>query len=482
MNGMRSMRQTKQFMDKIKAFQQDNLGISIRNISAAGKEIAILYIPQLTDRAMLSHNMIRPILEYDKDEPLTINRMAASVISIDDISIDHNVDKILDYICKGNAILFMTDDKHYIVANTLKIEKRNIESPEIQNSLRAPRDAFTENLEANLSLIRYRIKDTALRIDHYTLGRRTKTDVAVIYIHDIANPKYVNAVKKELQKIHIDGILESGYIQKFIQSNTSKLFPQIGIIERSDAACASILKGKICIIVEGSNLALVMPKTLIEFLDSGDDHYDNLYLAIFTKYLRVLGLVISLTLSSLYVAVVSFHPDILPPQYILALATSRVTVPVNAFLEATLMEIVAEMLREASIRLPKQIGPAIGIVGTIVIGQAAVAAGLVSPLMVIIISLATMSSFASPDYTIMNPIRILKFVMLIITGGFGLFGFMMGFIFITIHLISLTSFDVPYVAPIAPFNLKDLKDYIFSDITLSKKRPGFLNTRDKTRQ
>ncbi|WZL72200.1 spore germination protein [Clostridiaceae bacterium 35-E11] len=181
-------------------------------------------------------------------------------------------------------------------------------------------------------------------------------------------------------------------------------------------------------------------------------------------------------------AVVSFHPDILPPQYVLALATSRVTVPANAFLEATLMEIVAEMLRKASIRLPKQIGPAIGIVGTIVIGQAAVGVGLVRPLMAIIISLATMSSFASPDYTIMNPICLLKFVLLIITGGFELFGFMMGFILITVHLISLTNFGVPYITPIAPLDFKDLKGYLLSDITLSKKRPEFLNTRDKTRQ
>jgi hypothetical protein len=205
-------------------------------------------------------------------------------------------------------------------------------------------------------------------------------------------------------------------------------------------------------------------------------------MAVFSKMLRSLAFGISLTLSSLYVAVVSFHPDILPPQYILALATSRATVPFNALVEAVLMEFVTEILREASIRLPKQVGAAISIVGAIVIGQAAVAAGLFSPLMVIIVSLSMMCSFVVGDYTIMNPIRILKFMLIFITGVFGLFGFIMGFTLIIINLCSLTSFGIPYFSPIAPFNFQDMKQYILGDINLGKKRPKFLNTKDKTRQ
>lgn len=476
------MKKKNKFMDKIKEFSQDNLGISIRKITVNSVEVFILYIQQLTDKESLATNIIKPILQNGREDILTIDKIVNSVIYIDDISIDQDENMIIDYVLRGKSIILMSNDDKYIVANTLKIEKRGIQPPEIDTTLRGPKDSFSENYDDNISLIRYRIKDSALRIENYSIGRRTKTNVAVIYIKNIANEEYVDHIKKRLQDIDVDGVFESGYIQKFISNNTFDLFPQTGIVERSDTACENIIEGKVCIIVEGSNLAIVAPKTFIEFLDAGDDHFDNIYLGIFSKVLRILSLLISLTLSSLYVALVSFHPDILPSKYILALATSRGTVPFNALLEATLMEFSAEILREGSIRLPKQIGPTIGIVGTIVIGQAAVTAGLVSPLMVIIVALSIMGSFVSGDYTIMNPIRILKFVLIFMTGIFGLFGFVMGITIITINLCSQTSFGIPYVAPISPFNFKDLKNFVFSDITLTKTRPDFLKPKDKTRQ
>ncbi|WP_242973046.1 spore germination protein [Anaeromicrobium sediminis] len=470
------------FMDKMKEFKQSDLGISTRKLSIKNMDVFILYVQHITDKDSLSNNIIKPILQNGRDEILSIDKIVNSVIYIDDISTDDDENNMLDHILAGASIIFTPNEDKYIVANTLKVEKRSIEPPVIDTTLRGSKDSFTENFDDNMSLIRYRIKDENLKIDHFRIGKRTKTNVGLIYMKDITNKKYVTEVRKKLESINIDGVFESGYVQKFILNDSFNLFPQVGIVERSDTACANILDGKIIIIVEGSNLALVMPKTFIEFLDVGDDHYDNMYLAMFSKILRVVALAVSLTASSLYVAVVSFHPDILPPQYILAIASSRVTVPFNAFIEATLMEFTAEILREASIRLPKQIGPAIGIVGAIVIGQAAVAAGLVSPLMVIIVALSVMCSFVAPDYTIMNPIRILKFFMILITGIFGLFGFVMGFTLITINLCSITTLGVPYVAPMSPFNFTDLKNYIFSDINLAKKRPKYLNTQDKTRQ
>ncbi|MCT4595963.1 MAG: spore germination protein [Anaeromicrobium sp.] len=476
------MNEKSKFIEKMEEFKDSNVGISTRRLSIMNMEVFILYIQHITDKESMSNNIIKPILQNGRNEILSIDKILDSVIYIDDISTDHDENNMLDHLLEGASIIFSPNEEKYITANTLKVEKRGIEPPVIDTTLRGSKDSFTENFDDNISLIRYRIKDKDLRIDNFTIGKRTKTNVGLIYMEDITNKKDVNEVKEKLEAIDIDGVLESGYVQKFILNNSFNLFPQVGIVERSDTACANILDGKIIVIVEGSNLALVMPKTFIEFLDVGDDHYDNMYLAIFSKVLRTIALIISLTASSLYVAIVSFHPDILPPQYILAIASSRVTVPFNAFIEATLMEFTAEILREASIRLPKQIGPAIGIVGAIVIGQAAVAAGLVSPLMVIIVALSVMCSFVAPDYTIMNPIRILKFFMILITGIFGLFGFVMGFTLITINLCSITTFGIPYVAPLSPFNFTDLKNYIFSDINLAKKRPKYLNTQDKTRQ
>jgi len=293
--------------------------------------------------------------------------------------------------------------------------------------------------------------------------------------------EYVNEIRDNITSIKVDGILESGYIQKLLIDNSLSLFPRIGIAERSDSACAGILEGKVCIIVEGSNLALIAPKTFIEFSDSGDDHYENIYVGILGKLIRFLSIFITLTLSSLYVALVSYHTDILPVKYALTLATARSRVPFPSFFEALLTEVLSEILREASIRLPKQIGPAIGIVGTIVIGQAAVAAGLISPLMVIVIALTTMCSFVAPDFTIMNSVRVLKFLMLVLTGMLGLFGFSIGLILIITGLCSVESFGVSYTKPLIPFHFNDLKNYIFSDVVLSYQRPEYLHNKDSIR-
>lgn len=468
----------KKFIEDIK---QKDLGISIRRISVKKNEIFLLYIKEITDRDLISSSIIKPLIQCTR-EKLNIEEVANSLLYIDDISIDDSTERIKEYILNGNCVIVVNNENNYIVANASRVEKRNVETPEIQNSLKGPRDAFIENYETNISLIRYRLKDESLRIDKHVVGKRTKTTVAVLYIDDVVNKEYVDEVNTRIKKIDVDGIIESGYVQKFIRDNQLSLYPHIGIVERSDTACAAILKGKICLIVEGSNLALIIPQTFSDFLDSGDDHYDIIYIAVFTKLLRYMAVTLSLLLSSSYVVIVGFHSEILPPQFILALATSRVTVPVNAVVEATLMEGVAEILREASIRLPRQIGPAIGIVGTIVIGQAAVAAGLVSPLMVIIVSLSTMSSFAAPDYTILNSFRILKFFMIFITGVFGLFGFVMGYTVIIISLVSTTSLGVPYFSPLTPFNLSDFKSYMLSDIKSTKLRPKYLKTKDKTKQ
>ncbi|MBZ9623407.1 spore germination protein [Clostridium sp. FP2] len=476
------MKSTKGFFDKLNEIKKNDIGISVRKLSILETEVYALYLKNITDREGIANSIIKPILQNKIDGKLTIDLIFDSIIFIDEISLDYDENKIVDYILKGNTVILMPYDEKYIVANTKKIEKRSIPSPELESGLRTPKDSFNENFDSNLSLIRYRIKDESLKVDYFYLGRRTKTAVAVVYINDIANPKYVNEVENKLRNIDIDGVIESGYVQKFLRNETYNLFPQIGIAERSDKACASILDGKICIIVEGSNLALIIPMGFLEFLDSGDDHYDNMYLGILSKIIRITALFLFLTLSSLYVILVSFHSDILPAAYVLILAQSRTLVPFNSLVEVMLMEFVSEILRESSIRLPKQIGPAIGIVGTIVIGQAAVSAGLVSSLLVIIVSLTTMCSFIAPDYTIITPLRILKFMLIILSGVFGLYGFVMGFSIIFTNMLSVNSYGQPYFTPISPFNFSDLKNYILSDAKLAKKRSKYSDDKDKNRQ
>lgn len=468
------------FIKKINELENKNIGMYVRKLLKSDIDIYILYIPLIVDRKNISENIIKPILECSETDKITMKKLAGSVIFADKVEFDSDEEKIEAYLLLGKTII-ISNDADYLVVDTLKTEKRNVESPEVETGIKAPRDAFTESIETNLTLIRQRLKDPALQIETMSIGRRTKTKVAIVYIDDIVNYDYLNRIKDQLNRIEVDGILESGYIQKYL-SDRKKIFPQIGNSERSDSVVGKLLDGKVAIIVDGSNFALISPRTFLEFLDSGDDHYESTYIAIFVSILRFIALILTLTLSALYVTVVAYQPDILPPQYILSLANSRVSVPVNAVLEALLMEFVVELLRESNTRLPRQIGPSIGVVGTIVIGQAAVSAGLVSPLMVIIISLSSMASFALPDYSLVNITRVLKFFMILCSGLFGLFGFIMGYTFLMVVLVSSYTVGIPYTAPIAPFSLKDIKDFLLADVVSNKDRPSYINAKDKTKQ
>lgn len=476
------MLEKRKYIDEVEKVKNNINGIVSRKLSVENREVYILYIPQITNRDSISENIIKPLLQFNGNEELTPELTINSIIYVDDVSLENDINKMTDYILAGKSVIIISSNDQYIVANTFKPEKRNIQSPEIESAVRSPKEAFNENLDSNLSLVRHRIKDSSLKIEYSTVGVRTKTTIALLYLKDVADSKYITEIQKKLSEIKVDGILESGYIQKFLSNPNATFFSQIGICERSDSACAAILEGRICIIVDGSNLALIVPKGFVAFLDAGEDHYDNTYLGIFLKALRFLALILSLTLSSLYVILVSYHPEFLPGQYILVLAISRSQVPINSITEAVMMEIMLELLREASLRLPKQISSSIGIVGTIVIGQAAVYAGIVSPLMVIIVALSSVSSYAVPDYTFMSPIRMLKFLMLFLSGIFGMFGFIMGLSIIIIKISSITSFGVPFTVPMAPFNYADAKNYTTANVILNKERPSFLNPKDKKRK
>jgi len=247
----------------------------IRTLSINGSDIKILYIPQLTDRYALAQFLIKPLLDIRSEVKISPKVIAESVILIDEVTVDTNENKIIDYVLNGLSVILVSDHTEYIIASTKKIEKRVVNSPEVQGTIRGPRDAFTEDINTNLSLIRYRLKDQALKIEYIIVGKRTKTKVAILYMDDIANSNYFTQIKNRVKAIKVDGIIDSGYIQKFILNNAFNLFPQIGTIERPDSATAHLLEGKVCILVEGSNMTLVAPQTLLEFLDSGSDHYDN---------------------------------------------------------------------------------------------------------------------------------------------------------------------------------------------------------------
>lgn len=467
-------------IDKIKARIS---GLSARVVPCTrGDAITVLFIRQLTDRALLSECILKPLIaRADVGKTPPAEELRDRVLCVDNCALDDNPGEIDAYLLNGYTVLLGPWGERYLVSNIKKVESKSIDSPELQFTLRGARDCFIENLDTNLSLIRYRIKDPRLKIAMLETGKRTRTSVAVVYVEDIANPAIVDDIIQRISKITIDGIVESGGLQKKILNNKWNLFPQTGIVERSDMACSALLEGKTVILVEGSGLGLIAPKVFQEFLTSCDDIYDNKYLALLTKSLRFIALFLSITLGALYIAIVSFHHDTLPSEYILTLADLRANVPFNAFTGVVQLEVIVEIIRESLLRIPKQIGGAIGIVGAIIIGQAAVASGVYSPLLLIIVSTELLASFVVPDYTLMNPFRILKVLMILLSAGFGLIGFTLGLCVIVATIVSSNSFGVAYAAPSAPFNRADFFGKLFPDKSISPKRPNFLKTTDQTR-
>lgn len=445
--------------------------------------IELFYIAQLTDRASLTENVVKPLILHCSSAPKSINAQMTvdGIIYADDCRIESDAGKIEEFILSGMVVILFSNDKQYIVVNLKKVEHRSVPTPQLSYTIRGSQDCFTENLDANLSLIRYRIKDKNMQIKHFEVGRRTKAQVAVIYIEDIANDTVVQEVQKRIERIDVDGIGESGELQGFLLNNKLQLFPQIGLIERSDMAFHSLLEGKVLVLVDGSGIALLAPKTFSEFFYSCDDRFDNKFFGLFTRFLRYTAIIIALTGSSLFVALTSFHTDVLPVKYAISLSEMRSNVLFTALIGALSLEFIMELLREALLRVPKQIGSAIGIVGAIVIGQAAISAGIFSPLLLIIVATSLLASFAIPDYTLVNPFRILKLMLLLFTGVMGFFGFTIFLTFILAELVSLNSFGVPYMAPWAPFNFRDFLRTLIDGSTMDSRRPNYLRTKDKTR-
>ncbi|MBC7959339.1 MAG: spore germination protein [Vallitaleaceae bacterium] len=471
------------FKARIDALISDNQDISKRIIRGCSGEVCLLFIKQLTDREKLSNHIIQPIMRYITRENSRITPTLAinSIILAEDCVIEENEELIEEYLLDGMTLILFSEYDAYIVAEIKLVASKSIEGPELTFTLKGARDSFIENLNTNLSLIRYRIKDPHLKVCHYKIGRRTKTGVAIVYIEDIVNDAVVNELKKRIVRIDTDGIAVSGELELLLASNKRNLFPEVGIIESSDVACGALLEGKVIIFAEGSGIALVVPKVFCEFIWSSEDNYDNPFFGLFSKVLRLLAVLFSISLSALFIIVTSFSYDLLPAEYITILSVSRANVPFNALTGVLLLEGMIELLRESLLRVPKQIGSAVGIVGAIIIGQAAISSGIFSPLLLILVSLSFLSSFVFPDFTIMNALRLMKFLLIILSGFLGIFGFVFGLFFIMTKLISSNSFGIPYLAPFAPYNKEDVKKVFFNSKAMSKKRPHFLRTKNQKR-
>jgi len=392
-----------------------------------------------------------------------------------------NFGELLLNVLGGDTGIFIENNKKAILLGLRGMTVRSVSEPTTEAVVRGPREGFIENLRTNTSLVRRKIKSPRLKMKSMVVGLHSNTSITVSYMEGIVDPALVEEVTKRIERIRIDGILDSGYIEEMIQDDAYSPFPQIQHTERPDVVAAALLEGRVAVFVDGTPFVLIAPTVFVQLMQASEDYYERFQIATFIRWLRYFFLFASLTTPALYVALTTFHHVLIPTTLLFSIATAREAIPFPAVLETLIMEVIFEALREAGVRLPKTIGSAVGILGALVIGQAAVEAGIVSAPVVIVVSITGIASFTIPHFNGAIAIRMLRFPLLFLGATFGLYGIFIGLMLIVGHMAKLRSFGVPYLTPFSPLKLKDLKDVLVrAPIWALTNRPGFLNVQDQT--
>lgn len=470
--------------EKLRSIYVNCSDVIYRTIVIAGRKKAVLiYIEGLSDKTGIEEYVIGPLLREDIEQNIEIRQFIASTISVSEVNEVNTFSKCVEFLSNGNPILLCDNDAHALALGLCKWEKRSIEEPVAEVGIRGAREGFTETLQVTTSQIRRIIKSPQLKMEAMKIGEYTQTNVIIAYIAGLVDETLLEEVRNRLKRIQIDGILESGYIEELIEDAPYSPFPQLLSTERPDVTCGNLLEGRVAILIEGTPFVLIAPISIFSLFQSAEDYYQRYFFSTSIRWLRYFFMMISLLLPSIYVALLTYHQEMVPSSLLISMASAREAVPFPALVEALMMEVTFEALREAGVRLPKQVGAAVSIVGALVIGQAAVQAGLVSATMVIVVAITGIASFMVPRYVSGIAIRMLRFPLIFLAGTFGLLGIMMGLIAIVLHMCSLRSFGVPYLSSLATPNLNEWKDLIIrAPWWKMDKRPRLTGNYNKFRQ
>ena len=385
----------------------------------------------------------------------------------------------------GDAVLFIDGVDAALKMPDQGYPKMGISKSEAEKVVRGSDESFAESEKANTALIRKRIRNTKLKVKEFQVGVRSFTNVAIVYIEDLAEKALVEEIHRRLTEYDIDGVMDSGVMEQLAEESWISPFPQFQSTRRPDRAAMEVLNGKVVVLVDNSPVALLLPTDVNSFLKTTDDYYNRFYMATFARVIRYVAAFFALTLPGLYLAVTNFHTQILPTPLLLSFSKAREGVPFPAALEVLLMELSFELIREAGVRLPGTMGNTIGIVGGLIIGQAAVEANLVSPIVVIVVAFTALCSFAIPNEEFAFSFRILKFLLIALSAWFGFFGFLIGLFLVLVHLASLKSFDVPYLSPYVGAQLngyQDEKDSVVRfPLRMLWKRPMYANASERVK-
>ncbi len=459
---------------------KDKLGNSdeliCKKIIGKKNTFAILYLVGLSDTSSLSKFVISPLTSTNT----TISSMQTldNILLISETEIEKDRQKILSHILKGKGILLVNGLPEALILGIDQVKERSIEEPPTSSVLKGPRSGFVENLKTNLSEIRKILASPDFRTINLKVGKHTDTQVTIVYLDKVADKNIVDNVKKKIEKIDIDGIIDSNYIAGFLEERPNSMFKQIGNTEKPDVVCAKLLEGRIAIIVDGSPIVLTVPFIYVEDLQSGDDYYSNHIRAGFVRWIRIFGIFVSILLPGIYIAIVMHHYKAIPLKFLITIVNTTKGLPLTPFAEILFVLILFEILYEASLRMPKYLGLALSIVGALILGDTAVKAGLISPPSVMIVAISGLTIYCIPDEA--AQLYTLRFLFTLAGAFLGFFGITALMLFIITYLCDFDSYGSAYFAPLAPFVDTDIKDAFYkSDITNMKYRPRSIKNNKK---
>lgn len=430
-----------------------------------------IFIKEFMNSDLLQRDFIRPLMMMDY--AMLSDKSIIEYLPTLNNSLCYDIDSVVTSVLEGKIVFLIDEVNFAVVCDLINVEKRAISEPDEEKNVRGPHDGFIEALNTNISLLRIKIKSSKFKYKSIVLGNVTNQSLAIAYIDGIANPQIVNDLCNKINNIKIDGLLSIGYIEQLITDSKPSVFPQYIATERIDKSVAALLEGKVVVLLDGIPYALIAPISFFSFFDAPDDYSSNWISGTMIRIIRFLSVITTLTLPGLYISITAFQYYLIPTNILVQLGKSRAAVAFPPAVEALMMEFTVQMLREASIRLPTYIGTTIGVVGGIIIGQAAVSAGIVSNLFIIVVGIMAIASYVTPNYDFGMAITVLRIFILLMASLFGIVGMITCFSLLLMYLLSLESLGQPYFAPIMPLKIGDIKDTIIRfPLKFMKRRPN----------
>lgn len=451
-------------VETMKSSLYETEDLKIRDLNFLNTSCKLVYINSLVDKKLIERNIIEPLLDCKTETvPESVIKNAEYRRTTD---LEVTVKSLLD----GNCALLAEGASSVLLLPVPAGDERAIQEPENEHIIKGAHDGFTESIDKNIFLIRRRIKNPSLRIKNYSLGTKTNTKISILYIDELVDRGPLDILIQRIEAIDVKELQSPGELEELIEDNSYTLFPQLLSTERPDRASSYLLEGKSLVIVDGTPHVLVSPITFFGFYQSPDDYNNRWLIGSFFRLIRIFSFLTAISLPAIYIAIVSFHSEVLPLGILYAIKLQVEYVPLPPFFEAIVMQVVLEMLKEAAIRLPSPIAQTIGIVGGLVIGTAVVEAGFISTTMIVVVGLTAIASFVAPVNQMGTGSRIITFPIMLAANFFGFLGIIFALVILFIHLCRLESFGKPYLEPVAPLHIKGLKDSFIK----SKKRNNSL--------